>query len=403
MLTSLDIYALIIAAFLSLFPWEKWLHFRETRSISQQITSALLLTFSLTYTLYLIYIGGDAFGPRMALIVVALFSILLDNFISRVAAILKQTQWNWNTILSVLLVISTFSAWSIPSSFAFYPNPDAVQHNWVQLGRWLRKHSPKKAILAVDAAGAIPYFSELHTIDMLGLNDLHIAHIAVPNMGEGRPGHEKYDPEYIYRNHPDWIAAWIDRTSNFYYGLNRWPEVEGYSLYMVVQMQDLSKPWNRMIRHDSDITKLWDEGYTYGLWKRNNQVIPSYTEIEMSSVRTTGKWELRARAINGIDYFFTDIPGSSLLFDVSGGSVLALTMLCHSWSGIINIKIGGTTWVVDLFSANLNPQCVRQFIVPGSGRVPVIITVEAQKNPSSQSTQVFINRILILETPFYPK
>src|SRR5262249_35012416 len=62
-----------------------------------------------------------------------------------------------------------------------------------EVGRWLRDHAPPEAGIAVNAAGAIPYFSRLPTIDMLGLNDARIAHSDMPRMGEGRPGHEKGD------------------------------------------------------------------------------------------------------------------------------------------------------------------------------------------------------------------
>jgi hypothetical protein len=40
----------------------------------------------------------------------------------------------------------------------------------VELGRWLADHTPADAVLMVFDAGAIRYFSNRHTIDMLGLN-----------------------------------------------------------------------------------------------------------------------------------------------------------------------------------------------------------------------------------------
>jgi hypothetical protein len=43
---------------------------------------------------------------------------------------------------------------------------------------------------------------------MYGLNDLHIGHMTIENMGEGKAGHEKRDPAYVLNVHrPDYIYA----------------------------------------------------------------------------------------------------------------------------------------------------------------------------------------------------
>jgi len=54
--------------------------------------------------------------------------------------------------------------------------------------------------------GIIPYYSGLPTIDMWGLNDLHIAHKQIPDMGQKRPmGHEKTDPIYAFQRRPTYF------------------------------------------------------------------------------------------------------------------------------------------------------------------------------------------------------
>jgi hypothetical protein len=89
---------------------------------------------------------------------------------------------------------------------------------WVTLGRYLREQHPA-AVLAIDAAGKVPFFSGLRTIDMLGLNDEHLAH------GAARPsfrvGHNKYDPDYVLARSPDLIAAWLKPNLDLYWGLDR--------------------------------------------------------------------------------------------------------------------------------------------------------------------------------------
>ena len=70
------------------------------------------------------------------------------------------------------------------------------------------------AVIAVHAAGQIPYYSNRTTIDLLGLNDPIIAK-AAPS-GPFYPGHDKWNYDYsIMRLRPDLIADnWI-RLSDY--------------------------------------------------------------------------------------------------------------------------------------------------------------------------------------------
>ena len=74
-----------------------------------------------------------------------------------------------------------------------------VDSERIAIGRWFAQHMPPDAVVAVHAAGQIPYYSRLPTHDMLGLNDPHIAALRVAGFGRGDPGHEKFDPEYTLR------------------------------------------------------------------------------------------------------------------------------------------------------------------------------------------------------------
>jgi hypothetical protein len=65
------------------------------------------------------------------------------------------------------------------------------------LGEWLRQSAPPDFTVATVAAGAIPYYSRLPSLDLLGLNDETIAHTKVPNFGKGLAAHEKYNTEYV--------------------------------------------------------------------------------------------------------------------------------------------------------------------------------------------------------------
>ncbi len=71
-----------------------------------------------------------------------------------------------------------------------------------QIGLYLRGAYPPETTLATTAAGVIPYYSRMRTLDLLALNDVHVAH-EVPATGP-RPGHGKSAPEpYVLQWRPD--------------------------------------------------------------------------------------------------------------------------------------------------------------------------------------------------------
>jgi hypothetical protein len=61
----------------------------------------------------------------------------------------------------------------------------------------------EQPLIAVDAAGSIPYWTKFPALDMLGLNDYHIARNKPGDMGGGFIGHELGDPEYTMDMRPD--------------------------------------------------------------------------------------------------------------------------------------------------------------------------------------------------------
>jgi len=89
-------------------------------------------------------------------------------------------------------------------------------------GEWLRDNAPSDAVVAIHSAGIIPYVSGLYAIDMWGLNDLHIAHRTMPDMGRAHgPGHEKFDYAYVLGRNPRYIMprGWAMVTSEPFRGV----------------------------------------------------------------------------------------------------------------------------------------------------------------------------------------
>jgi hypothetical protein len=75
----------------------------------------------------------------------------------------------------------------------------------VAVGQWLRAAAPVGSTLACEDTGALPYYSRLVTVDILGLSNRYIAHL---------PGgfYEKSDPGYVLGRSPDLVVL-LGRTS----------------------------------------------------------------------------------------------------------------------------------------------------------------------------------------------
>jgi hypothetical protein len=95
--------------------------------------------------------------------------------------------------------------------FANEQSRRAVSERWEwdgkELGLLLKAaFSKQRPLLAVSAAGCLPYWSELPALDMLGLNDHYLPRHPPPDLGSGRLGHELGDGRYVLGRNPDIIV-----------------------------------------------------------------------------------------------------------------------------------------------------------------------------------------------------
>jgi hypothetical protein len=80
------------------------------------------------------------------------------------------------------------------------------------------------SLVALNAAGVVPYLSELPSLDMLGLTDVHIAHAPI-ELGHGVLGHEKHDAAYVLSRKPQLIILGLPELAPSHFGpgdLERW-------------------------------------------------------------------------------------------------------------------------------------------------------------------------------------
>lgn len=131
------------------------------------------------------------------------------------------------------------------------------------LGRFLKKEHPN-LLLATATAGKPPYYSGMSTIDILGLNDRHIA------MTEAKstiPGHSKWDAEYVFGLRPALICDHIYGDGSLPYGFERTAyETRGYRVLYLVRSSDVVGEDILMVEKlaRQELSALIKSGYNYG-------------------------------------------------------------------------------------------------------------------------------------------
>ncbi len=186
---------------------------------------ALLFAGQIAYS---IYVGGDAWeskgGANRYLSVAiplyfALFALTLDDLHRWVRARMPWPRLKFLVALSVIgftlvgLVNMNYLLQQRQSlerlSLLRPPMFTVVSEEYVRMARALDKLTAPQARVAVVTAGAISYFSERPTIDLLGKSDAYVARLPIHDADYKhlRPGHMKYDYDYsIGQLKPDVIV-----------------------------------------------------------------------------------------------------------------------------------------------------------------------------------------------------
>lgn len=176
------------------------------------------------YGAYIVYVGGDwsvgrFFVPILPFVYLLLafgldeiiqFILRLWSFVVRPSSVVRRPS-SVVVILGSALALALVIASSWNGEYRiFIGGFDAARATEarIAMGKWLKVNVPPGTWIAVDAAGQVPYFSELPTIDMFGINDLHIGRLPVATLGQGTPGHEKFDLGYIIARAPRYVIIY---------------------------------------------------------------------------------------------------------------------------------------------------------------------------------------------------
>ncbi len=218
------------------------------------------VVLGLGWLAYWIYVGGDVFAERMLLILFPIGVLLL----------LDRTLFAFpeRSAMAVAGVAALFQLLPLVSDTRFGYARDRYDR-WVTLGAHLAQDRYSGRLLAVDAAGKIPFYSGLPVVDMLGLSDEHIAHLPARYF---EAGHNKYDPDYVLSRRPDLLADWIDPRLDLRFGLPRQKyEAAGFRLDFLVftRKERPAVPLLDVTSLDeASIAVLVRRGYRYALLSR---------------------------------------------------------------------------------------------------------------------------------------
>jgi arabinofuranosyltransferase len=201
----------------------------------------------LTYLVYSIYVGGDAwqddyfFGAnRFVNFLMPLYFILFNLLLLTVFDFLEKTSpdvrlernalLKWSAMVMFLLCNGLLFNHAIQRNveniaLVAYP-PHVINHKpLVQEVVHLNQRVSKDALVATGWAGMPGYFGQFRLVDLHGYNDRVIAKkkslkdFSVENFREYLPGHVKWDFEYVIRDlQPDLIFQAADPAVCLRYG-----------------------------------------------------------------------------------------------------------------------------------------------------------------------------------------
>jgi hypothetical protein len=180
----------------------------------QRGRSILLLCCFLAWAGYLVVIGGDIFAGRRHWVPLwVLFSFVVASGLGWV--IRRERVWFTLVVaLSSLAAIAWLRELQLDDPKVTQAKKQKWQWEGEVLGRVLGEgFQAEQPLLAVTAAGTLPYFSKLPALDMLGLNDRHIARQRPEQAGD--LAHDHADGEYVLDREPDLVVFSLGIPAGF--------------------------------------------------------------------------------------------------------------------------------------------------------------------------------------------
>jgi MFS family permease len=170
--------------------------------------------------------GGDIFpGYRHILLIIPALILMVMQSLSIIYS--KGTQFSSHVFYGYVLLCFLWL------QVTFEENDKARQEQWVwdtkELSDYLKtEYGKEQPLVAVTLAGVIPFFSQLPSVDMYGLNDAYITKhrdedTGYGKFGEGFIGHELFNSKYVLSRKPD-IIIFHAGNKDPLYGMGKEPD-----------------------------------------------------------------------------------------------------------------------------------------------------------------------------------
>jgi arabinofuranosyltransferase len=166
------------------------------------VESTVLGLAILARLLFELWSGGEWSGYFRFLVPALPFFWILTERVCvgwvRTAKLGRRGYYALAGLLALMLVNQAAHFTSIRNRL-FEPHHVGFERAHIALGKWLKQNSPPHATIAIGAIGAVPFYSDLRVIDLVGLGDAHVARL---------PGalYTKADPAYVLSRSPEYIV-----------------------------------------------------------------------------------------------------------------------------------------------------------------------------------------------------
>ncbi|MEZ4220538.1 MAG: hypothetical protein R3B13_06370 [Polyangiaceae bacterium] len=165
----------------------------------------LVLPSVLLWLAYVVVVGGD-FMPQSRHLVPALY---LLAWIATEGIAWLLCRGRWGPLLASVVALVSLVHYGVAQQRS-WAKRDANNSAWYWEGRSIGRFfkdafGAQHALLAVDAAGSLPYYYGGPALDMLGLNDRYIA-THPPAKLVGPMGHQLGDGKYVWSRRPDLVV-----------------------------------------------------------------------------------------------------------------------------------------------------------------------------------------------------
>ncbi len=185
---------------LALIGWFGW---ARRRPPCERVLTGFAVFALLLWLAFVVRVGGDVF-PNHRFFVPLL--VPLAVLAARGLDVLAASGRRGAPVACLAAAIAAAVAWA--EAVGHERRQDAWEWRALATGEWLgRAFAPRQPLLAVDAAGAVPFASRLPCVDMLGLCDRVIA--STPAGAAHVVGHGRGNGDYVLSRRPDLVMFHI--------------------------------------------------------------------------------------------------------------------------------------------------------------------------------------------------